>query len=204
MHLYIIVIVIIIIIIIITIIVTVTVTVTVIVVIVGFVLFSFSCVFLFIIIWFYIRERRNWFCEKNCTGMCIEYNRTSVESYTYVPLHLRLLDACFICWAMSPSVGWCTVGVGVGVGIGVGVGVGVSSIHNNTCTSVLLGEHHFLFLLTSIWSLIHITMLSLFFYSFIDYYVPDNTRYIFCTQDGSIVRTTTYIQYLWLPFIIFV
>ena len=37
--------------------------------------------FLFIIIWFWIRERRYWFDEKNC--MCIEYDRTPIKTYVY-------------------------------------------------------------------------------------------------------------------------
>ena len=45
----------------------------------------------FIIIWFSIGERSDWFCEKNC--MCIEYERTPVETDTFLSLCLRPLNA---------------------------------------------------------------------------------------------------------------
>ena len=46
--------------------------------------------------------------------MCIEYERTPVETHTYLSLCLRPLNASLF--------------VGVGAGVGVGVGVGVISI----------------------------------------------------------------------------
>ena len=45
----------------------------------------------FIIIWFSIGEKREWFCEKNC--MCTEYDRIPVKTDTYLSLCLRLLHA---------------------------------------------------------------------------------------------------------------
>ena len=89
--------------------------------------------------------------------MCIEYNRAPVESYAYLPLRLRPLNACFVHGTtvrLRPLDG-IRVGVGIGVtGVGVGVGVPRRSIDpitsNNTCTSVSLGGHHLLFLLTLI------------------------------------------------------
>ena len=39
---------------------------------------------LFIIIWFWFGERRDWLCENTC--MCIEYGTTPVETDTYLSL----------------------------------------------------------------------------------------------------------------------
>ena len=56
--------------------------------------------------------------------MCIEYNRAPVESYAYLPLRLRPLDACFVHGT--------TVRLRPLDGIQVGVGVDVDSNHTHT------------------------------------------------------------------------
>ena len=52
--------------------------------------------------------------------MCIEYNRTPIETDTYLSLCLRPLNASLFMGA--------GLGVGMGLGVGVGVGVGVTLI----------------------------------------------------------------------------
>ena len=54
--------------------------------------------------------------------MCIEYDRTPIDTDMYLSLCLRPLNVFFICWSRSRST------VEVGRGVRVGVGVGVTSI----------------------------------------------------------------------------
>ena len=90
--------------------------------------FSYSSVTLFIIIGFEIGERRHSFCEKNC--MCIEYEKTPVETDTYRTYHTH-----------SSSVGWLLCSWSrSNINRGAGVGVTSSVLKNNTAPPVSLGK----------------------------------------------------------------
>ena len=55
--------------------------------------------------------------------MWIEYDRTTVESYTYLPLRLRPLDACFDVELRFRPLDACFL-----CGVGIGVKIRVTSI----------------------------------------------------------------------------
>ena len=94
--------------------------------------FFYPHVTLFIILWFSIGERRNWFCEKNY--MCIEYDRTPVETNSY-------LSCVPICWVVGVSRFFPYHRLHLFY----------FSLWSSICTSLLLGGCHFLFPFTLTW-----------------------------------------------------